>query len=132
MNGQDGIGSLFSPEAVIIFPIAVLFDILTILCTILTALFGIGAFLGIGIDIIATIIFSIWMFSRSQTMPQLPKKATKAEKKAEHKAVKKAAQKMLRKKITKRLLIAFIGSLIPIFQCFPFWTRMTYKELKSH
>ena len=146
MSDRDGFGSLFSPEAVIIFPVAALFDVLTILCTILVAFFGVGILLGIGIDIIAIIIFSIWMLSRSGEISQgVEEKATnvlkreKAKESAQGKAAqktkkigKKVTQKILRKKITRRLLIAFIGSLIPILQLIPFWTIMTYKELKSH
>ncbi|MEK7519213.1 MAG: hypothetical protein AAB565_00275 [Patescibacteria group bacterium] len=105
------IGNLFSPEAVIMLPLAILIDLIGIIL-IFVALddFFIT-------DILGIIIFGGWMFIRSGAKPQKPQ----------------------RRKITKKppagpgrkLFSVAIKELIPYLGAFPWWTITVWNELKS-
>ena len=61
-----GLGVLISPEGLIMFPIAIIFDVATFICAILIVFYGIGYAAGLIVDIIALFVFVPWSLIRSQ------------------------------------------------------------------
>ena len=109
------IGNLFSPEAVIMLPLAILFDLIGIILV----LFGLDDF-GIT-DIFGIILLGGWMYSRSQAVTLPPGAKAKAE---------KGLAKLFRGP-WKRFLTPIIGEVIPYIGVLPFWTFAVYYELTS-
>lgn len=105
------IGNLFSPEAVIMLPLAIFIDLIGIILV----LFALDDFFIT--DILGIIIFGSWMFFRSGATQSRPQ----------------------RRKITKKpppgpgrkLFSVAIKELIPYLGAFPWWTIAVWNELKS-
>lgn len=109
---KDGnIGNLFSPEAVIMLPLAIFIDLIGISLLIL----ALDDFFVT--DIIGFIIFSSWIFFRS---------GTKTQKKQQQKLTKKPSSGPGRK-----IFGTLIKEAIPYLGAFPWWTITVWKELKS-
>jgi len=109
------IGNLFSPEAVIMLPLAILLDLIGVILI----CFGLDDF-GIT-DIFGILLFGSWMYFRSQTIA-VPEK------------LKKRAETGLRKLFRgpwKRFLTPIIGEVIPYVGVLPMWTLAVYYELTS-
>jgi hypothetical protein len=122
-------GVFFSPEALIMLPIAILLDIAGIAFTILDIAYGIGEIPSWISDGIGIIFFGLWILIRSQTMAR-PKAL--AEKVIERRKTIVRAVKQLRKMGRGlRFAISVIGELVPIIGALPFWTWFVYSELKS-
>lgn len=109
------VGNLLSVEGVIMLPLAVFFDLISIILLI----FALDDF-GI-LDIFATILFCGWMFSRSQTIAAPQRISQKAE---------GTIKKVFRGKWSK-FLTPIIGEVIPYVGALPFWTLAVYYELMS-
>lgn len=105
---KKGIGSLFSPEALVMFFFAGMLDLIGLILL----LFALDDFWIT--DIIGLIFLGGWMFLRSGTIT-----ATKG--------AKKAGTKFL-----KRIGFSFLGEIIPFFGGIaPCWTLAVYFELRG-
>jgi hypothetical protein len=107
-------GSLISPEAVIMLPLAILLDLIGIvlICFALDDFFI--------TDIIGIVFIGGWIYFRSGAI-----KTTKGAKEKAGKIIKKM-------KKLKRLRFLCIGAeLIPYIGALPSWTILVYFELKS-
>jgi len=112
---MGNIGGLFSPEGVIMLPLAALFDLIGVIIIV----FGLDDF-GIT-DILGILIFCPWMLLRSQTIV-VPER------------LKKRAETGLKKLFRgpwKRFLTPIIGEVIPYVGVLPMWTLAIYYELTS-
>lgn len=110
------IGNLFSPEAVIMLPLAVLFDLIGFILL----FFGDGVIIiSLILDIFGMLIFCPWMFFRSQVIVA-PKRIQKR--------VETGLAKLFRGP-WKRFLVPIIGEIIPVVGALPFWTLAVYYEL---
>jgi hypothetical protein len=115
MNGETSkietknIGNLFSPEAVIMLPLAIFFDLIGI--TLL--FFALDDFFIT--DIIAMFIFGTWFFFRSGTKPDL-------------RSLKKGR---VAPTPSKKLFGVAWKELIPYLGAFPWWTIAVWRELTS-
>lgn len=110
-------GNLFSPEAVIMLPLAIFLDLigLILIC------FGLDDFFIT--DIFGILVIGGWMLARSQTITVSGKAKQRVE---------KGLKKLLRGKGGKgRLLRPIIGELIPYVGALPCWTLAVYYELTS-
>ncbi|GAG17223.1 unnamed protein product [marine sediment metagenome] len=123
--------ALISPEALIMFPIAILLDLFGVVCFILYFAFGIGVPLSFVPDLIGMFIFGIWIFFRSQSL-KIVQPRMKAAKKAKIRIAKiaKSAKWAKRLKWLRPLFILF--EFIPVAGDVLFlWTLLVYFELKS-
>jgi len=130
--------SFFSPEGVLMLFLAVLLDLIGIICLILDLVFGIGEVLSYIPDGIGIIFFGAWIAFRSQG-EKSRKEAMKevAEKKAEHRKAIEKRKKMLKKGVKKgakrglRFGLSALGEVIPFLGALPFWTILVFMELKN-
>ena len=107
----------------VIFAMAILIDVLGLLCLFLDILFGIGEIFSFILDISGFIIFGLWALAKGESLSiSSVKKKGKAA---------RAAKKALAKKIGKRFAFTFIGELIPFLGALPFWTIFVYSIIKS-
>jgi len=109
------IGNLFSPEGVIMLPLAVLLDLIGVILICL----GLDDFFIT--DIVGILLIGGWMFLRSQTIV-VPERAKQK--------VEKGLKKLFRGKWSK-FLTPIIGELIPYVGALPCWTLAVYYELTS-
>ena len=111
-----GIGALFSPEGVIMMPIAVILDLVGIILII----FALDDFFIT--DIIGIIFISAWMFIRSSTaaVPERMQKRTQT-----------GVAKLFRGSKWKKFLTPIIGEVIPYVGALPCWTLAVYYEITS-
>lgn len=110
------IGNLFSPEAILMMPLAVLFDLIGLILL----FFADGVIIiSLILDLLAILIFCPWMFLRSQTI--VVPEGTK-------KRVETGLAKIFRGP-WKRYLTPIIGEVIPFVGALPFWTLAVYYEL---
>lgn len=108
-----GVANFLSPEALVMFLIAGIFDLIGLLFFILSFI-GIGIILSWIFDFIALFIIGGWMFFRSGKI-----------------TTTKKTKKVL-KKILKRLGLSFLGEIIPFFgDLAPCWTLGVYFTLKN-
>lgn len=126
--------SFFSPEAVVMFSIAIILDIIGLVCFILIFV-GIGVPLSFLPDIIGMIIIGGWTLFRSQSVKPQPKMAGKKAAQAKKRAIE--IEKRLAKsgKWVKRLRwlrpLLIICEFIPVIGDIMFsWTLLVYFELK--
>ena len=138
--------SLFSPEGVLMLFLAVLLDLIGIICLILDAAYGIGEVLSYIPDGIGILFFGGWTLMRSlasgQTIEEAKEKTSETisdiketgDKRRE--AIRKR-KKMLKKGVKKgakrglRFGLAALGELIPFLGALPFWTIFVFLELKN-
>ncbi len=132
--------SLFSPEALIMLPLAALLDIIGIICFIANVFFGIGEIFSFIPDFMGLFFFGAWVVFRSMTKQAGEEKKQGltmkvAQRKNEQKIMVKKTQGIIKQgmKIGRKgkFLIAAIGELVPIIGVLPFWTIYVYWELKS-
>jgi len=115
-------GALLSPEGVIMFFIAGLFDVAGWLCAILVWAFGIGALLGRIVSVGGFIVIGGWQFFRSGTLPSKKGGPEKGE------GIAGGLLKKFLKKHWKKIVVEAIPVLGDIY---PGFTMMVYSELKS-
>ncbi len=128
------LGVLISPEALIMFPVAILLDLFGIICVILYFVYGTGVILDYLPDIIGLIIITPWCFLHSQQVKTATSKleAAKTAKKNVakfEKRIAKSAKWAKRLKWLRPLFIIF--EFIHILGVGPWWTMIVYYELKS-
>ena len=132
--------SLFSPEALIMLPLAALLDIIGIICFIANIFFGAGEILSFIPDAVGLLFFGAWVTFRAMTKPEGKEKKQEltikvAERKKEQKIMVKKTRGIIKQgmKIGRKgkFLIAALGELMPILGALPFWTIYVYSELKS-
>ena len=129
---------LTSPEGVVMVSLAIMLDIIGIICLILDLVFGIGEILSFIPDIIGIFFFGFWIFMKSQedkTYKQARTEITSevAEHHREVQAAKKAFKKGA-KRASKRgikFFAAMLGELIPFLGALPFWTIFVVSELRK-
>jgi len=63
---MKGLMAILTPEGLLMMPIAVIFDLASIICTILIMAYGIGYIAGIVVDVIALAGFSLWSLIRGK------------------------------------------------------------------
>jgi len=131
--------ALMSPEAIVMFPIALILDLFGVVCLILYLAFGIGLPLSYIPDVIGIIVIGGWSLMRSQslriTRPRAPE--VKRVKKRAQKRIAKIERRIARSaKWAKRL--RWLRPLLIVVEFIPFlgdiafsWTLMVYFELKS-
>ncbi len=110
-------GNFFSPYGVILFTLAIFFDVIGLVLFVLS-FFGIGILLSWILDITALLFIGSLMFLKSGKI----------------KTTKKTAQitKKLSKKIFKRIGLSFISEIIPfVGDILPCWTIAVYFHLKE-
>jgi hypothetical protein len=129
---------LTSPEGVTMVSLAVMLDILGIICLILWLAAGIGGILSYIPDIIGIFFFGFWMVMRSQEEKTYKETRTEvAGEVAEHHRKVQTAKKALKKgakRASKRgfkFLLAMLGELIPLLGALPFWTMFVVSELRE-
>ncbi len=145
MSNLTKAGGLLSIEALIMLPVAILLDIIGLICTILIAVCGVGAALSYVPDILGLLFLGSWMFFRGQFRDAI-KRGDQAEEKKEALTQKVAQKGIERKKMMKkmkktskiakvgrngRFLISLAGEMVPILGCLPFWTICVFMELKN-
>jgi len=108
------VANLLSVEGAIMLPLAILFDLISLILLI----FALDDF-GIT-DIFGILLIGGWMFSRGQTVAMPEKTKQKVE---------KGLKKLFRGK--GRFLTPVIGEVIPYVGALPFWTLAVYYELMS-
>ena len=131
--------------------LAVMLDIIGVICLILDIAFGIGEVISFIPDFIGIGFFSFWLFVRSageRTKEQTAEETAKAvaerrskiakAKKAIGKVAKKAMRKMPKvvgrvagSKRVLRFFTASVGEIIPFLGALPFWTIFVFLELKK-
>lgn len=123
------ISVFFSPEAAIVFPVAIVLDIFGLLVTVLDIAYGIGEIPSWISDGIGIAFFGFWLLVRTLSISR-PKALVGQvmEKRAEIKKLVGRARKMGR---GLRFAITFLGEVLPIIGVLPFWTWMVYSELKN-
>jgi len=112
--------SLLSPEGFTMLSIALLLDILSIICLILIVALGVGLVLGRVVYISGLIIIGGWQLFRSGNTPLS---------RNERKKIATTIAKTFFKKHWKKLAIKavpIIGDLLPL------WTWTVYSELKNN
>lgn len=114
MEDTGGLGSFFSPEAIIMMPLAILLDLIGLILVI----FALDDFFIT--DIIGITIIGSWTFFRSQQV-QMTQRAQQR--------IGKAAKQARRLKWLRPLMI--IGEFIPYVGVLPCWTVLVYFELKA-
>ena len=129
---------LTSPEGVVMVSLAVMLDILGILCLILWLAFGIGGILSYIPDMIGIFFFGFWMLMRSQENKTYKEaRGEVAGEVAEHHRKVQTAKKAFKKgakrasKSGLKFFAAMIGELIPLLGALPFWTIFVVSELKE-
>jgi hypothetical protein len=129
---------LTSPEGVTMVSLAVMLDILGILCLILWLAAGVGGILSYIPDIIGIFFFGFWMFMRSQEDKTYKETRTEvAGEVAEHHRKVQTAKKVFKKGAKRagkrgfRFLLAMLGELIPLLGALPFWTMFVVSELRE-
>ncbi|MCK4355237.1 hypothetical protein KAW43_02760 [Candidatus Parcubacteria bacterium] len=129
---------LMSPEGVVMLALAVMLDIIGIICLILDLVFGIGEVLSYIPDFIGIGFFGLWILMRSQeekTYKQARGEVASAV--AEHKRKVQAAKKAFKKGAKRagkrgfKFLFAMVGELIPLLGALPFWTIFVLLELRG-
>jgi len=112
-TAEAKIGSLLTPEGILMMFLAVVIDLVGLVLFILSFL-GVGVILSGISDILGLLFIGSWMFARSGNVT-----ATKGAKK-------------LGQKFFKRLGASFLGELIPFFgDVAPCWTLAVYFELRK-
>jgi hypothetical protein len=154
-----GLAALFSIEGILFLTVALLFDIVGIILTLVDI--GVAtAVVGEGIswisDLLGLLIFGFWMLcrwlwfkgqagaqpgeilrpkemaqQRRKAIEEIGQKSQKAVAKAKKIAQSgaKAATKAVR---FSRLVFAFIAEIIPILGALPCWTILVYSEMKKN
>lgn len=128
------LGGLISPQALIMFPIAILLDLFGIICLILYLAYGIGGVLDYIPDLIGLIIITPWCFLHSQQVKvatsklEAAKRAKKNVAKFE-KRIAKSAKWAKKLKWIRPLFIIF--EFIHFLGAGPWWTMIVYHELKT-
>lgn len=122
-EGVEQIGMFFSPEAIIMFSIAISLDSIGVILV----CFGLDDF-GIT-DIVGIATIGLWTYMRSQTM-----KVTRGAAQRITKATKQAKRTIKSAKWAKRLKwlrpLLVVGELIPYVGILPCWVVLVYLELK--
>ncbi len=113
-DSGGGFGSFFSPEAIIMMPLAITLDLIGLILV----LFALDDFFIT--DIIGIAIIGSWTFFRSQQV-QMTQRAQQK--------IGKAAKQARRLKWLRPLMI--VGEFIPYVGALPCWTILVYFELKS-
>ncbi len=112
-TAETKIGSLLTPEGILMMFLAIVIDLFGLVLFILSFL-GVGVILSGVSDVLGLLFIGSWMFSRSGNI-----------------TVTKGAKK-LTTKLFKRLGLSFLGELIPFFgDIAPCWTLAVYFELRS-
>ena len=112
--------ALLGPGIVMLI-LAIILDIIGVICFALNIFFAIGEIPSFISDIIGMIFIGGWMFFRSGTA-EIPGKA------------KKRAENLIRKLFRgkyKRFLTPMVGEVAPFVGVLPFWTLSVYFELTS-
>ncbi len=147
--------NFFSPEAVIMLPIAVIIDVIGVICVILF-LFKFPQFVTWIADIIGLLIIAPWILMRTVSakmlggkepevsVSELPEKiADKRAKVAEAQKAMQEAQKAAQEAARTaqkgarvgakglRILGVFLVQIIPIIGALPLWIWLVYEELKE-
>ena len=130
--------SLASPEGVVMVSLAVMLDIIGVICLILDIAFGIGEIFSFIPDAIGIFFFGFWMFMRSQENKTYKESRTEmaGEVAGHHRKVqtaKKAFKKGAKRagKSGLKFFAAMIGELIPLLGALPFWTMFVVAELRE-
>ncbi len=139
---------VFSPEGIIMLPLAILFDLAGIICTILILAFGIGYVIGIIVDVVAICLIMPWSLIRgsfkessggieetarsnisSKIEAQRAGKAAKAGKAV--KSVKAARITKLVKMARWFKILTPIKNRVPGLGLIPTWTPSVWFELQT-
>lgn len=128
----------------IMLPIAILLDVLGVICTILDIAFGAGEIISWITDIAGTIIIGGWIFfnflmrrfitkeSEEKTGEKIKEiKDLSGKKKKLASKVQKLVRKLKGKKGILRVVGGIIGEYIPIVGILPFWTWIVWSERKK-
>lgn len=128
----------------IMLPIAILLDVLGIICTVLDIAFGIGEIVSWVTDIAGTVIIGGWIFfnflmkkfitreseekttEKIKEIKELPQRKQKLATR-----MKKIAGKLKGKKGIFRAVGGIIGEFVPILGVLPFWTWIVWSERKK-
>lgn len=112
-------GALFSPEGTIMMFIAIILDLLSIICVFLILVFGIGLLLAKIVYIFGLVTTSVWILFRSGTLP--------GKGKLREKMIKGLTDFL--KKNWKKLA----GKAVPVIgDALPLWTYTVYSELTGY
>ena len=129
---------LTSPEGVIMVCLAVMLDILGIICLILWLAAGVGGILSYIPDIIGIFFFGFWMLMKSQEDKTYKESRTEvASEVAEHHKKVKTTKKVFKKGAKRasksgiKFFAAMLGELVPLIGALPFWTMFVVSELKE-
>ncbi len=118
-EGPGMAAGVLSPEGAIMFPIAIILDVIGFVFFFLS-LVGIGIPLSFLLDIAGLLTIGAWMYFRSGSVT-VPKRTKKAGKKM---------AKKINKTALKRIGWVFFRELIPFFgDIAPCWTIAVYREL---
>ena len=129
--------SLLSPAGAIMFPLAIAFDLLGMVCLFLDVFAGIGEIPSWILDLIGLLTIGVWTFFYTGTMPttkktgELAQKAKTKLKDETSKLIEKKVKKEVTGKVLKRFVITFLGEIAPVVGGLPFWTWHVYKTLKE-
>lgn len=115
-------GSLFSPEAIIMLPLAIILDLIGIILI----FFALDDFFIT--DIIGIVFIVGWIYFRSGTI-KVTKKVEKKVGKITTEKAGKMAKKIKKLKWLRPLCI--LAELIPYIGALPSWTILVFFELKS-
>lgn len=131
-------------ELLIMLPIAILLDILGVICTILDIAFGTGEIISWITDIVGTIIIGGWIFfnflmrrfvtkeseekigEKIKEIKEFPEKKKKLISRAP-----KLAERLKGGKRILKVVGGIIGEYIPIIGALPFWTLIVWSERKK-
>ena len=118
--------------------LAVMLDIIGILCLILDIVVGIGEIFSFIPDMIGIFFFGFWMLMRSQGEKTYKQsRGEVAGEVAEHHRKVQTAKKAFKKGAKRagkrgfRFLLAMLGELIPLLGALPFWTMFVVSELRE-
>ena len=116
---EEKAGSLLSAEGIIMMGIAILLDLISMICVVLILVFGVGIVLAKIVYIFGLIVTSVWIFFRSRTLPGKGKLRTKMARGLSD--------------FFKKHWKSLAGKAVPaIGDALPLWTWTVYSELTGH
>ena len=118
-------GVAFSPDAIIMFPLAIILDF----AGLLLAIFGVTEIFSYVTDFIGLIFIGLWTYSHSQTVKVTYGAAARSTKVAKLARLTKVAKLARRMRWLRPLLI--ILEFVPIVGAAPCWTILVWFELQS-
>ena len=118
-------GVAFSPDAIIMFPLAIILDF----AGLLLAIFGVTEIFSYVTDFIGLIFIGLWTYSHSQTVKVTYGAAARLTKVAKLARLTKVAKLARRMRWLRPLLI--ILEFVPIVGAAPCWTILVWFELQS-